>query len=122
MPFRYQESRTPTGSPLLVVHATGHISLADAEEMGALLAPSGPNHRWRILVHAEKGVEFAPPARKYFPSLKNNYFAMAMLVTSPIVRAAINIMIRLTGQANDAKLFSDAAEALAWLDSYECND
>jgi hypothetical protein len=122
MPFRYQESTTPRGSPLLEIHATGHISLADAEEMGAMIAPGGANHRWRLLTYAEKGVEYAPAARKYFPSMNSNYFALATLVTSPIVRAAINIMMRLTGQVPDVKMFSDAAEALAWLDTYERKD
>jgi hypothetical protein len=118
MPFRYQETKTPKGSPLLVVHASGHISLADAEEMGALMAPGAANHRWRILTRTEKGVEYAPAARKYFPSMKGNYYALATLVTSPIVRAAINMMMRLTGQAQDLKMFSDEAEALAWLDTF----
>jgi hypothetical protein len=119
MPFRYEESRTPKGSPLLVVHASGHVSLADAEVLGVRTAPGGPNHGWRIITHAAKGIEYAPAARKYFPSMNGNYFALATVVTSPIVRAAINMMMRLTGQATDLKMFSTEAEALAWLDAFE---
>lgn len=119
MPFRYQENTTPRGLPLLTVHASGHISLADAEELGARIAPGGANHRWRVLTYAEKGLEYDPAARKYFPSMKSHFFALATVVTSPIIRAAINMMMRLTGKSPDLRMFSDDAEALAWLDSYE---
>lgn len=119
MPFRYQENTTPRGFPLLTVHASGHISLADAEEMGARIAPGGPNHRWRIITYAEKGLEYAPAARKYFPNMNSNFLALATVVTSPIIRAAINMMMRLTGQSAGLRMFSDDAEALAWLDSYQ---
>lgn len=122
MPFSYQETKTPKGCPLLVVHASAHISLTDAETLGAMIAPGGPNHRWRVITYAAKGVEYAPAARKYFPNMSTHYFALATLVTSPIARAAINMMMRLTGQTHALKMFSDEAEALAWLDSYESDD
>jgi hypothetical protein len=117
MPFRFEEARTPKGQPLLKVYAAGHISLADAEAMGKLLEPGGPNHKWRVLTYTDKNVDYAPAARKYFPILNERYHALATLVTSPIVRAAINMMMRLTGQARALKMFSDEAEALAWLDT-----
>lgn len=119
MPFYFEESRTPKGHPLLKVQSTGHIALADAEAMGARLTPGSRNHAWRIITHVDKGVEYAPAARKYFPTMNGNYFALAAMVTSPIARAAINMMLRLTGQSPDLKMFSDEAEALAWLDGYE---
>lgn len=119
MPFQFQESRTPKGHPLLRVLVTGHVTLADAEAMGALVAPGGPNHGWRVFTDVEKGVEYAPAARKYFPTMNGNYWALATRVTSPILRAAINMMLRLTGQSPDLKMFSDEAEALAWLDDFQ---
>ena len=48
MPFRYEEKTTPKGAPLLVVHASGHVSFADAEELGnRLVVASSEPHRCR---------------------------------------------------------------------------
>lgn len=118
MPFRYEEKTTPKGAPLLVVHAGGHVSGEDAEHLAGLFAPGGRNHRWLLLTLAEKGVEYAPAARKVFPRMKQDYKALATVVTSPIVRAAINMMMRLTGGAPNFRMFSSEAEALTWLDGF----
>ncbi|MDC0717640.1 DUF7793 family protein [Nannocystis bainbridge] len=119
MPLRFEEARTPKGAPLLIIHSSGHVALSDAEAFGALVGPGGPNHRWRVLLLTEKGIEYAPDARKYFPTTQGNYLAIAAVVTNPIVRAAINVMIRLAGGARDFRSFSAEAEALAWLDELE---
>lgn len=119
MPFRYEEAKTPKGAPLLLIYAAGEVSLEDAQSLGALIGPDGPNHRWRVLSIVEKGTEYSHAARKYFPSLnQQHYGALAAVVTSPVVRAAINMMMRLSGQAPDLRLFSSEDEALAWLDSF----
>jgi hypothetical protein len=118
MPFRFEEKTTPKGAPLLVVHASGHIPFEDAERLANLMAPGGPNHKWFCLTLTEKGVEYAPAARKHFSTMKNYYRALATVVTSPIVRAAINMMMRLTGGAPNFRMFSAEAEALAWLDAF----
>jgi len=117
MPFAFVESKTPKGSPLLEIHSSGQVALADAEAFGARVEPDGPNHRWRVLLRTEKGIEYEPAARRYFPTTQGKYLAIATIVTNPIVRAAINMMIRLSGGARDFRLFSAEAEALAWLDS-----
>jgi hypothetical protein len=116
MPFRYEEKKTPKGAPLLVVHAAGHISFPDAEELGKRLS-TGPNHRWLVLTLADKSVDYAPAARKHFQTMKDDYGALATVVTSPIVRAAINMMMRLFGGAPNFRMFSAEAEALIWLDA-----
>jgi hypothetical protein len=54
--------------------------------------------------------------------MNSNYYALATLVTSPIVRAAINMMMRLTGQGASLKMFSEVSEALTWLDTHERKD
>ena len=117
MPFQFEEAVTPQGKPLLRVHAQGEVALADAQELEARL--EGRNRRWRVISIVDKGTEYAPPARKYFPNLQHKYSAMAAVVTSPIVRAAINMMMRLSGQAPDLRLFTSEEEALAWLDAAE---
>ena len=115
MPFVFEEAVTPQGKPLLRVHARDEVSLADAEGLGARL--DGPNRRWLVLSVVDKGTEYAPAARKYFPNLQHKYGALAAVVTSPIVRAAINMMMRLTGQAPNLRLFTTEEEALASLDA-----
>lgn len=116
MPFEFVEATTPGGKKLLRVHARGEVTLVDAEALGARLQPGARNHLWRILSVVEKGTEYASSARKYFPTLHGKYGAMAVVLTSPIVRAAINMMVRLTGQAPQFRMFTGEAEALAWLD------
>ncbi|MDC0722277.1 STAS/SEC14 domain-containing protein [Nannocystis bainbridge] len=119
MPFVFAEATTPQGKPLLRIHVRDEVTITDAEALGARIEDDGPNHRWRILSVVEKGTEYSPAARRYFPNLQPKYGAIAVAVTSPIVRAAINMMMRLTGQAPNLRLFSSEAEALAWLDQLE---
>ncbi|WAS93486.1 DUF7793 family protein [Nannocystis punicea] len=119
MPFLFEEATTPQGKPLLRILARGEVTLADAEALGARIEPGARNHRWRILSVVEKGTEYSSAARKYFPNLQPMYGAIAVFVTSPIVRAAINMMMRLTGQAPNLRLFSTEEEGLAWLDALE---
>lgn len=119
MPFLYEEATTPQGKPLLRITARGEVTLADAESLGARIEEGAPNHRWRILSVVEKGTEYSAGARKYFPTLQPKYGAIAVVVTSAIVRAAINMMMRLTGQAPNLHLFTTEAEGLAWLDGLE---
>ncbi|MCY1056597.1 STAS/SEC14 domain-containing protein [Nannocystis sp. SCPEA4] len=115
MPFFFEEAVTPQGKPLLRIHAREECTLADAEALGARL--DGPNKRWLVLSIVDRGTEYAPAARKYFPSLQNKYGALAAVVTSPVVRAAINMMMRLTGQAPNLRLFTTEDEAMAWLEA-----
>jgi hypothetical protein len=117
MPFRFEEATTPGGAPMLKLITTGRVELADAEAFGARVAAGGPNHRWRVLIIAEKDVEYSPASRKYFPTTQGLYLGIATVVQSAIVRAAINMMIRLSGGARDFRIFSDQAAALEWLDS-----
>lgn len=40
-------------------------------------------------------------ARKYFPTMAGTFRRLAAVVTSPIVRSALNLMVRLTGSEDD---------------------
>ncbi|HEY8376584.1 MAG TPA: STAS/SEC14 domain-containing protein [Nannocystis sp.] len=117
MPFRYEEKTTPKGSPLLVIHAAGHVSFEDADELLRRILPGGPNHKWLLLTLADKSVEYAPAARKHFANMKEHYRGLATVVGSPIVRAAINLMLRLNNSAPNFRIFASEADALAWLDA-----
>lgn len=117
MPFRFEDGTTPAGRPCLLVDVSGHVSLADAESLGAHVQPGARYHNQRVLTRVARGTEYSPESRKYFPTMNDKYVALAAVVTSPIVRAAINLMVRLTRNANRFRMFNDEAEAMAWLDA-----
>lgn len=100
------------------MYATGLIELPDAKALEASLLPGTRYHRGLVLSIVDRSAEFRPDARKYFTTLQDKYGAMGVVVTSSIVRAAINLMIRLTGQARAFRLFTTEAEAYAWLDAW----
>lgn len=117
MPIQLEDGTTPAGHPCLIANASGYVTLADAQAMGALLEKGARYHLQRVLSGVAKGTEYSPEARKYFPSFNPNVLALAAIVTSPLVRAAINLMFRLTGKGIRFRMFTTDAEAMAWLDS-----
>lgn len=117
MPFTFGEITTPGGRRCLLVEVSGPVSLADAQAMERHLLPGSAHHGGLVLSRVAKGTEYSPEARKFFPSLQSKYRALGTVVTSSIVRAAINLMIRLTPQTGgEVRMFTTEAEALAWLD------
>lgn len=117
MPIRYDEGKTPKGAPLLKMYVSGLCTLAEAETLGLRIKPGCDYHKQRVLVYVAAGTEYTPEARKYFPTLNHEHLAMATIVTSVVVRAAINLITRFAGGARGFRLFTDEAEALAWLDA-----
>jgi hypothetical protein len=117
MPFQFQELDTSSGMHYLRVDASDQIQLVDGEALAAhLLRPSMRDARALCIV--AKGTEYAPDVRKYFPTLNDKFVKMASVVTNPIVRAAINMMVRLKPAAGGTfRMFSSEEEALTWLES-----
>jgi hypothetical protein len=118
VPFRFEDSKTPAGKPCLVIRASGMVELEDAKALEALIVPGARHHRGLVLSIVDRSTEYKPAARKYFATTQDKYGAMGVVVTSPIARAAINLMMRLTGQARAFRMFNTEAEALAWLDAW----
>lgn len=116
MPFRFEDSRTPQGRPCLIIHISGLVELADAEALAARFAPGGPYHKQLGLGLVEKGTEFSSDARRSLPGMFPNYRAIASVVTSPIVRATINLMLRLGKRDSNYRMFATRDEAMTWLD------
>lgn len=116
MPIQIEESKTPGGHLLMRTRVSGFVTLADAEGMGALLKPGQRYHGALLLSVVDKDVEYATDARRHFQTFNGNYKKMAVVVTSALVRAAINFMVRVTGQKIAFQMFTDEATALAWLD------
>lgn len=116
MPFQFQELTSASGMHYLRVDASGRVELADAEALDARLLQ--PNLRGgRMLSVVEKGTEYSPEARKFFPKLQGKFSDLAVVVTSPIVRAAINMMMRLNKEKGmHMRLFTSEQEAMKWLE------
>lgn len=119
MPVHHEERQTPRGEPYLHLITSGTISLADARQLGALVAPDSKYCGWKILALATADAVFTAEARKYLPTLRTQYSACASVVDNLIVRAALKIMIRVAGDVGRVRLFSGVDEALAWLDSLD---
>jgi hypothetical protein len=116
MPIALKEGKTPKGERCLVAHVSGHVSLADAQGMGAQLEPGQPFHLALVINLVDKNTDYSPESRKYFVTMKGKYKRMATVVSSPVVRAGINFMVRLSGGAAEFRLFDDEPSAMAWLD------
>jgi hypothetical protein len=116
MPIEITEAKTPAGARLMRARVSGNVSLADAEGMGEVLKPGQPFHGCLVLCVVDNNTHYSAEGRKYFGSMIGNYKLMGTVVTSTVVRAAINFMHRIFG-AKDMRLFNTEAEALAWLDA-----
>jgi hypothetical protein len=116
MPFRFEDGSTPQGHPCLIIHGSGVVALADAEALAAYFAPGARYHGKFGLSILEKGTEFASEARAAFPSMRSNFRAIASVVTSPIVRGMINLLLRLSKREINYRMVPTRDEAMAWLD------
>ncbi len=116
MPICTEEGKTPKGKRMMKAQVNGLVSLADAQAMGDQLKPGNPYHRALVLCVVDKSTEYHPDARRHFSTFNGNFAKMATVVTSVLVRAAINFMARVTGSGQAMRLFTNETEALAWLD------
>lgn len=116
MPILIEESKTPKGQKLMLVRSVGKVSLQDAEGMGTLIKPGQPYHGGLILNILADDLEHHPEARRYFYSMNGNFKRLAVVIRSTIVRAMVTFMMRIGGKNESMRLFSNEAEALAWLD------
>lgn len=117
MAVRYEESKTPRGNALLKMYVSGTCDLADARTMLDYIDVGKRYHHGLVAVFVAAGTEYTPDARKFFPKTQGMHKAMASIVTSALVRAAINLMLRVSGGDRSFKMFSDEAAALTWLDA-----
>lgn len=118
MPFEFQELTNDNGMLYLRMDVSGRIELADGKALEAhLLRPS--LRGGRVLAVAREGTEYSIEVRKFFPTLRDKFSKLATVVTSPIGRAAVNVMLRLTyfGEGGIIRMFTSEQEAMAWLES-----
>lgn len=119
MPFHFDEATTIKGLRYLIVDASGQVDIQDGRAMEARILPGQPHHGGYVLSRVAKGTVYSPEVRKFFPTMKDKHTAIAVLVTSPIVRAAINTMMRFSNDDGTVlRMFTDEAEAVAWLENH----
>lgn len=116
MPIQIQEGKTPNGQRCMRALVSGYVSLADSRAMGEQLQVGQPYHQALVICLVEKSTEYSPESRKFFGTLIGSYKRMATVVTSAVLRASINFMVRLIGDAKDFRMFNTEAEAMSWLD------
>lgn len=117
MPLQFEEATTPGGLRYLQIDLAGRIDIADGRAIEAWVLPGQPHHRGYLLPRVAKGTEYSPEVRKFFATLNDKCTAVAMVVTSPLVRAAVNLMLRYAGNQGDLlRMFTSEDQALAWLD------
>jgi hypothetical protein len=120
MPMTFGEITTSKGRRCLLVESEGLCDLADGQALQARLVPGQPHHFGLVFSRAAKSTEFSAELRRFFPTMgTDSYLAMASVITSPVVRAAVKLLVRLTPRsAANFGVFASDAEALAWLDDF----
>lgn len=117
MPFQFHHITTESGLRYLRVDVSGHVDLDDGKALEAYLLPGAQYHLGYLMSVVAKGTVYSPEVRKFFPTLDRKYGALAAVVTSPIVRAAINMMLRIAANQPTFRMFTSEAEGIAWLEA-----
>jgi hypothetical protein len=115
MPLAFQELVTPRGRPYVRVAVSGVFDLAEAEEYVERFSKTGPYHLKPSMSVVPRGTEYTTAARKQLLKM-GDAGPTATVTTSPLVRAAVNLMLRLAGKSGTLGMFATEAEAVAWLD------
>ena len=116
MPFEFSDQQSSSGMIYLRIDVAGAVGIEDAKGLEAqLMRPEQSSGK--VLSVASKGVVYSLEFRKFVPSINDKYSSMAVVVTSPIVKAAINLMLRLSPSAGGVvRMFSREADAFEWLE------
>ena len=115
MPVECSDKTLPSGETYLLALTSGRLSVAEVDAFLERLDGPAYGGRAKVLVHTAAGTQYPLEVRKHFMSVSFNFGAMANVVTSPIVRASINMLLRLNPSMDNYKLFNDERAALAWL-------
>jgi hypothetical protein len=97
-------------------------TLADAQESVAAYGALNGGRRRPLLVDLRAaGKPMDRAAREYYagPELALVVSAAALLITSPVGRVIGTFFLRLSRTATPIRMFTDEAEALTWLHSYQ---
>lgn len=115
MPIEISERSYPSGETYLYVVSSGSFSVADAEALVARLDHPDFAGQAKVLSTTLKGTDYPLETRRFLFTDPFNYRWMANVVTSPLVRASINMMLRLAPGQTRYKMFTDEDKAAQWL-------
>lgn len=93
------------------------MTLDDAKENIAVIFELGGRQRALVLVDMRGARSQTREARQYFagPEAEQATRAVALLIGSPVSRVLANFFLRLNPQRTPARLFTEEADAIAWL-------
>lgn len=118
MPIRFDEATSTSGLRYLIIDVGGDVGIDDGRALEARVLPGQPHHAGYMLARIAKGTVYTPEVRKFFPTLQDKLAGVGVVVTSPILRAMVNIMVRLAGTSGSiarTRLFASEDEAVDFL-------
>jgi hypothetical protein len=119
MPIVAHEDKTKGGRHVIRCQVSGHVSgddammlLEQAKELSKKIGGKGD-----LLCNVAAGTDYSPESRRIFTKEFLPYTRRTTaIVTSKLVRAAINFMMRMSLRNTELQCFDDEASAMAWLD------
>ena len=116
MAFEFSDHTTDSGFAYLRMASAGHTRVEDVDEILRQLQMPGREHG--MVLSVASGASQDSEARERFADLTPHFNKMAVVVTRPIARAMINMMLRLNPSSRSKiRLFGTEAEGLAWLEA-----
>jgi hypothetical protein len=120
MPIVAREDQTTGGRHVIRCQVSGHVSgddatglLKQAKALSKRIAGKGD-----LLCNVAAGTDYSPESRRIFTKDFLPYTRRtAAVVTSKIVRAAINFMMRMSQRNTELQCFDDEESAMKWIDS-----
>ncbi|HEY8207172.1 MAG TPA: hypothetical protein VIG99_06815 [Myxococcaceae bacterium] len=113
----------PCGARICRLEVRGTVSGEEAKEILTQLQPGGALQGVPLLISLQKLDSLSSDARGVIgeAGLEAVEVWEAVVVTKPVVRVAINFVMRIQGRKK-TRLFTSEPEALQWLDSQARND
>jgi len=119
MTIRWQPHRTERGLDLVYMWATGSITKAEAEEHTRRTSAGGDLFTTPILIVADTGAGVSPEARQVYGSsnFKERQVPGAIVAPGAPLRVLVSFLLRVSGAAGNTRVFSNQADAVAWLEA-----
>lgn len=115
MAMEFSDRTFSSGEVYLYILGSGRISIADCEGLVEQLERPEFGGRAKVMSVTAKGTEYPADVRRFLYTDPFRYRAMANVVNSPIIRATINMMLRLAPGQDKYRMFNDETSAMEWL-------
>lgn len=118
MPIECDVRWFPSGEPYLYVSGAGRLTVSECEVLVAYVARPEFGGKPKVLSLTAKGTEYPSEVRKFIRTVVSfEYQAWASVVDSLVVRATINVLMRMAPTNLNFRMFDDEGEAYAWLEA-----